>query len=351
MESKPRRRSHAIGKISVLFIVPLGLAGCGGEDAAPAEQSGLPTFSEGRPPRQAPPANVVGGFTARIPEVTLQPGEETFPCFVIPLELTGPSHIVGGGKLTTPPGMHHGNITSRPKMGDGIRPCSAEDEDRSEANDILDGGAVLFASSTQVSGEEWQSFPDGMGFPVKDGYEIIARMHYLNASPEPITFAPEYEWYTIDEATVTHLLGPFIWIFRGFEIPPRSELTVTGGCRIPDPMHLVNILPHMHRLGTSFSIDFLGGQLDGQRFLDSKGYDPDNGVLTQYDPAIDLSLGDGARFSCTWNNTMDKTIVEGVGDNEMCMIFGYSWPYENNYSAIATGPDRCTILRLPGLDE
>ena len=79
----------------------------------------------------------------------------------------------------------------------------------------------------------------------------------------------------------------------------------------------------------------------------SAGYDPDNGVWTQYIPAIDLSQGEGARFSCTWNNTYNKTIVEGIGDNEMCMMFGYSYPYDNTYTAVATGPEQCVTVVLP----
>ena len=111
-------------------------------------------------------------------------------------------------------------------------------------------------------------------------------------------------------------------------------------------MHLVNVLPHMHRLGTSFSIDFLGGQLDGQRFLDSKGYDPDNGVLTFYDPPVDLTEAAGITFSCTWQNTFDRTIREGIGDNEMCMVFGYAWPVDKAYTAYASDGN-CVMFATP----
>ena len=45
------------------------------------------------------PANVVGGFSIQLPEETLKPGAETFPCYIFPLAISGPSHIVGGGKL------------------------------------------------------------------------------------------------------------------------------------------------------------------------------------------------------------------------------------------------------------
>jgi len=286
-----------------------------------------------------PPSNIVGGFKIEVPPTTLAPGEEKTPCWIFPLEITGPSHIVVGGSVTVGPGMHHGNITTRKKTGEGIRECNkAEDSGiGGEAGDIISGGAVLFGSSTQLTGTEWQSFPDGMGYRVKDGFEVVARMHYLNVSSEPLTVAPVYEWYTIDESKMAQEIGPFAWVYGDFSIPPKSEFTVEADCSFPAPMHLVNVLPHMHKLGTAFTASYLGGELDGKMFLESRGYDPDNGVMVQYDKAIDLSQGDGASFSCTWKNTFDKTIGEGIGDNEMCILFGYAYPPENAFTASASG--------------
>ena len=334
----------------MIFVPAPLLSGCGDEMAPPVPVAAPESpFHIAKAPRQSPPANVVGGFSVVLPDLVLQPGEEVTPCYIAPLEIVGPSRMVGGGVVNVGPGMHHGNVTARLKTGEGLRPCPEGEGGlvQGEAADILDGGAVLFGSSTQVEGTEWQSLPDGMAYPVREGSEIVARMHYLNTSAEPITIAPRYEWFTVDTAKVTHVLGPFVWVFNDFEIPPRSEHTVIGGCRIPEPMRLVNLLPHMHKLGTAFTAEFMGGPLDGRRFLDSQGYDPDNGVIVQYDPAVDLSQGEGVRFSCTWQNTFDKTIVEGYGDNEMCMLFGYSYPAESAYSAISSGENACAAIAAP----
>lgn len=319
------------------IVVLFAFVGCGGSSGS---------FTQGHPPARQPPANAVGGFTIQLPEQTLMPGDEQQPCYIFPLELMGPSHVVGGATLNATPGLHHGNITTRPKTGEGIRACpDADAAGGSEANDILMGGAVLFGSSTQFVGEEWQSFPAGMGYRIKDGYEIVARMHYLNATSAPLTVAPSYQWYTIDESALTQELAPFIWEYKNFSIPAGATMTVTGDCSFPyadHPMHLVNVLPHMHKLGIEFDAGVTGGPLDGQMFLKSPGYDPEKGVLTQYDPAIDLSAVSGVKFSCTWRNTLSQTVVEGVGSNEMCMMFGYAYPPSAAYSALATG-DACLM--------
>jgi hypothetical protein len=332
------------------LLLPLTLLGCGSQanEAGPA-QSAPPTFTPGHAPRSEPPANVVGGFSFAIPETTLAPGEESFPCMIYPLTVDGPSHLVGGAKLNAGLGMHHGNITTRPSTGEGVRPCPPEEQGAfgNEAVDIVNGGAVLFASSTQVEGEEWQSFPDGMGFRVREGFEIVARMHFLNSGAVPLTLAPSYEFFTVDEALVETELGPFAWVFQGFEIPPKSDYTVEAECKLPAPMNVVHVLPHMHALGTAFQAAFLGGPLDGTRFLDSPGYDPEAGVMLQYEPAVDLSQGDGMRFGCSWRNPSDQAIGEGVGVNEMCILFGYAWPPEQAYSVLASGGNACVALAPP----
>jgi len=318
--------------VSVMFVTA-----CASEAVAPPV---------GMPPLGEPPANVVGGFSIAIPETQLQAGEEIEPCWIFPVEPAGPSRVVGGAVLRTSPGMHHGNVTTRPKTGEGFRSCPPDDDD--PGLDIINGGMVLFASSTQVTGEEWYRFPDGHGYRLSEQREIVARMHYLNASEQPIAVAPTYEWFTIDETKLVHELAPFAWMYQQFEIPPLSELTVTADCSLPNdhPMHVVTALPHMHELGRALDATYVGGQFDGQKFLDSPGYDPDRGVLLQYDPAVDLSDATGIRFSCTWQNTHDKTIVEGIGDNEMCIVFGYAWPIDRSFSALAS-KDNCLMVATP----
>ncbi len=303
-------------------------AGCGGA-------AGPPTIPVGEaPPKQAPPYTV-GGFTAQLPALTLQPGDEVLPCFIVPLDLQGPSHLVGGARLTVGPGMHHGNLTGRPSTGSGVRTCPAADlGDAQQALDVLNGGAVLFGSSTQVVGEEWQSFPAGDGYRIGDGFEIVARMHYLNASTSAVTVQPRYDWYTVDESKLVHELGAFAWDEQDINIPAGADVTDKASCLFSEGMHIVSVVPHMHKLGYALDAGFLGGPLDGKPFLTSPGYSPDTGVIQQFDPPVDLSSAQGAWFTCSWHNTLDQTVYYGVGDNEMCILFGYAWPKEAAYSTL-----------------
>lgn len=323
----------------------LGLGACG--DAGAADTS-LP---QGRPPAPHAPAGAVGGFAIEVPPITLQPGEERSPCTLFPLVLRGPSRVVSAAVLTTGPGMHHGNITTRKKRGEGVRPCDTSSAPTdAEAFDILEGGTVLFASSTQVAGTEWQGFPAGMGLRIKDdrdGYEIVARMHYLNASDRPVTVAPRYEWFAIAEEALKTEVTPFAWTYTGFQIPPRSDYTVGAGCELRGPMNIVSVLPHMHASGRRLTVGYLGGPRDGALFFDDRGYGTRGETdIRQFDPAVDLSAADGFTFSCTWHNPYDVPLHEGIGKNEMCIVFGYAYPRASAYSAAAKNGN-CVAIPPP----
>lgn len=323
----------------------LCLSGCGSSDA----ERGQPTGPNlGSTPEQGPPPNAVGGFSITIPKETLAPGDETLPCWLFPLELEGPSRFVAAASLSVGDGLHHGNITTRKKTGEGVRPCPKDDNPGivgGEAGDIIDGGAVLFGSSTQLVGTEWHRFPEGKAYRVKDGYEVVARMHYLNTGGSSISVEPKYRWYTIPEADVVDELAPFAWVLTDFEIPPLAEHSESRDCTFWKEMRVVDAMPHMHALGTRFHASFRGGPRDGELWLDHQGYDENTDILS-YDPAVDLSQGEGVSFGCTWKNTFAKPIHEGIGDNEMCILFGYAYPAVNSFSAYA-GAGGCVVVLPP----
>jgi len=295
----------------------------------------------------------VGGFAIDLPPFTLQAGEEHQPCYVFPLVVDGPSHIVAAGSLSTGPGLHHGNITTRRKTGEGFRKCDNSPGDH-VAFDILEGGAVLFASSTQVAGTELAELPRRHGLP-RQGRRRGLRDRRPHALPEPDAGggdggARATAGTPLAEDGLQQELGAFAWTYSQFHIPPQSDFTVSAECYLQKPMRVVNVLPHMHVLGRRFTAGLLGGPLDGRLFLDADYAARGDSDILQYDPAVDLSqggAGDGVRFACTWHNTFDKVINEGVGDNEMCILFGYAYPPENAYSALATPQADCLPVLPP----
>lgn len=324
-------------RISMMMLWTATMLGCGNNAAEQAT---------GHVPAQAPPPNASGGFRADLPPVTVPPGEEVWPCFLVPIEIEGGSRMVAGGTVAVGSGLHHGNVLTRKKTGDGLRECPS-DKQGSEVLDVADGGTLLFGSSTQAKSTEWLSFPAGMAFRLDDGYEIVARMHYVNTTPAPLTVEPHYQWYTIPEADVTQEIAPFLWIYRPFTLPPMQETTVQTTCTIDRPMKIVTMLPHTHARGIDVAARFVGGAMDGTRFLESPGYNPEKGTWVEFDTPVDLSQGTGISFSCSYRNDTDREIDEGPSSaEEMCMIGGYAYPPEGSTSAIAQEPDLCATVAV-----
>src|SRR2546422_671453 len=112
-------RKASLPFLSAVLLV--AFVACSSSSSSTTPQQGpLPGTSV----RKGPPPSTVASFKASPPAVTLAPGEEETPCFIIPLDLPKASKVVGGAKLVVGKGMHHGNITTRPKTdGEGPRPC------------------------------------------------------------------------------------------------------------------------------------------------------------------------------------------------------------------------------------
>jgi hypothetical protein len=123
---------EAVRGAKPVLVALFAVISCGGGSSAGGDGEDT-SVVVGHPPRQAPPAFAVGGSSIELPATTIAPGEELQPCFIFPLALTGPSHMVGGGKLTVGKGMHHGNIVSRKstaKAGRRHPPLSAGGQPR-----------------------------------------------------------------------------------------------------------------------------------------------------------------------------------------------------------------------------
>src|SRR5262245_8834483 len=96
--ARTSRATPPIPPRHLLFALAVASAACALSGCA--EETGVnPAFAEATPPPQEIPRHTVGGFSVEMPAITLMPGEERTPCYLLPLEIEGPSRFVGGGRL------------------------------------------------------------------------------------------------------------------------------------------------------------------------------------------------------------------------------------------------------------
>jgi hypothetical protein len=287
------------------------------------------------------------GFRIVAPPRLLQPGEEATYCISWPFPEIDRT-LVYAGRLYTTPGLHHSNVISKPinpMYGPNPYPdCHpGADDPTADLPAILPD--VLFGSSTQVVGTETIVFPPGMAFRVDEAREISTSIHLLNASDTPQLAEVAYDFFTMPDSDLVEELAPFFFGVNGFSIPSHSTGKVGTSCTTFGG-RMVSLMPHTHGFATDFTVDFEKHDGSEQRILQDGVFDLESDIRI-YQPALDLYDVERLRFECTFNNTTDHEIVEGLGENEMCMLFGYMYPLEKQVAGYSPYQgDLCNSFQL-----
>jgi hypothetical protein len=277
----------------------------------------------------------------------MQPGEEIDVCLSWPIPDVA-RNVVYSARLYTTSGLHHSNVVAKPidkEMGPNPYPgCNpgAGDPFSQIGEGIPD---VLFANSTQVVGEETLTFPIGMGYPLDVSREVSSDFHLLNAGGEAEVVEVVYDFFTMADGDLEMEVAPFLMQVNDFLIPPHTTKTIGSTCTVFGG-HIITMMPHTHKMAQSFTVDLLPNAGGEKRVLDDGAFDLESDIHT-YDPPIDLTDIDKARFECIFDNNTDHDVVYGIGENEMCILFGYIYPREKQMVGYAESEDQpCTAIQL-----
>ena len=228
-------------------------------------------------------------------------------------------------------GFHHSNWFAVPEGvfpgEDGFWKCS--ERDYMELTAAIEG-TVLFAQSTQ-SREEAMELPAGAVIKIPPRHKLVAGTHLLNLSSVDLDSELRLALDIIHPRDVEAVLAPMHLDYRALALPANKRSRFTSECSFaatyehathkPFEMKLYYVLPHYHYLGEYFGLEVLGGERDGEVLFELDGFNGDaNGRA--FDPPIDLTGAEGLRFSCGFNNWLNKDIGYGIGDQEMCMMLG-----------------------------
>ena len=269
---------------------------------------------------------------------SMEPGEEQLGLCVSATLHNEEPIFVRQVELQTGQGFHHSNWFFVPDFmldgPDGTWDC--RDRDFSEPVAASFGG-VLFAQSTQ-STHEIQAFPDGAAIRIPVHSKIVGGIHLLDATDEPLDVPLAITITPTAERDVTTLLAGTSFEDQALAIPPHAQSRFTVQCDLgpksqellghPPDFSFYYALPHYHTLGTGLTMEAIGddGSVEtifttAQRVGDALG--------GKIDPPFQLA-GRKLRFSCSYDNQGDDTIVWGFGGEEMCVFLTftdstYSW--------------------------
>ena len=271
------------------------------------------------------------GFRLIAPPRLVQPGEEIDTCVSWPYPSLQ-NKVIYSARIYTTPGLHHSNMVAKPVAADlGKNPYPACNPGAADPFSNIGDGLpdVLFGNSTQVVGAETLTFPPGMGYTVDTTREISTDIHYLNATGEPMVVEVAYDFFTMPPERLVDEVAPFLMQVNDFLVPPHETGTVGATCDVFGG-RVVSMMPHTHKLATEFTVDFVPLEGAEERVLEDGAYDPESDIRV-FDPPLDLEPIDKVRFTCTFDNTTDHDVTYGLGENEMCILFGYVTPVRSQF--------------------
>lgn len=362
MEPMHRRRLQAAGQVAALAaalaLLPL-LTGCSQDEPGgpPACGAGEELYGGrcGDPATRYEPAervdfdNVVAygdpisqlnlpepprsGFRLIAPPRAMEPGEEAQFCLSWPYPALQ-NKTVYAARVHATPGLHHSNVIAKPvdpALGPNPYPgCHLDAADPFGALPAVIPD-VLFASSTQVVGQETLAFPPGMGFILDTSREVSTDIHLLNPSGAPLIAEVVYDFFTMPEGERAEELVPFVMNVNDFRVPPHATQTVGTTCPTFGG-DIVSLMPHTHHYAEAFDVDVVGPTGGAARVYEGGAFDLESDIRV-YEPSIALTSDDSIQYGCAFRNTTDHDLVFGLGDNEMCTLFGYLYPPEKQFVA------------------
>ncbi len=275
------------------------------------------------------------GFRLIAAPRTLAPGEELSTCIAWPFPQIK-STLVYAARVYATPGLHHSNVISKPPNSNlGANPypdCHpGADDPFNDLPDVIPD--VLFASSTQVTGREELVMPKGLAFRIDPSREVATNYHLLNTGSEPQIIEVAYDFFTMPEEKLENEVAPFAMQVNDFLVPPHTTKEISTTCRVFGGK-VVSIMPHFHQFSERFATEIVDIEGSAEMVYEDEGFDLESDIVI-YDPPLSLDFYDSFRFGCRFNNTTEHNIKFGLGENEMCVLFGYMYPVKNQVVAFA----------------
>jgi hypothetical protein len=168
--------------------------------------------------------------------------------------------------------------------------------------------------------------PEGTALPLKAKQPLYFNMHYINASPSPLTVQVTLD---VDSTTSTSYqrVGAFVTYNTQISIPPGGMQMVSGNCDVPMGAKFFTMSTHSHKR----TVDAMAAKVVGganQMLVDTTDWE--HATVTNWSAPdfLELAPNDQLHYQCSYKNDTANTITDGESaeKNEMCMAVGYFFP-------------------------
>ena len=299
-----------------LFGLSLAVAAC--------SSSGSGSGTPAAPKTPAPPT-----VTLSFPTIPVAAGEEKTQCVVARLGNSTPMHV-GAVHNVLGETSHHLIVYRVNDTVEQLTPFSCQ-----PFTDTLDPAKGSTIMVTQKKDDLLQ-LPPGVAYSLEVNQMIRLEMHYINASASPksvtatSTMIPISDDDFHDEAGFLFIGNPDI------KIPPKSATTLGPTFfQIPQGLSGVKFFAmtgHEHQFGTNVQVAMSTTDTDpGKMIYDVPGWLWSEPKTEVFSTPFTVPDNGGFTFSCSWNNTSDKTVQFGESaNNEMCFFWAYYYPSQGS---------------------
>jgi hypothetical protein len=251
---------------------------------------------------KAPPDSNV--FRVTTNSFTLQPGEEKYRCYT---QTVAEDMYMHAFSIPTIPGVHHMFLA---------RTLSPEQDGEFECNELFRTNWLPLFTTGQ-GGTELR-LPEGSGFKVEKGSQLLVQLHLLNPGPAAITDRVTVNVELSSKEAFKREAALFPFGTTKFEVPPRSKKAITHECVLEKDFDVFAVFPHMHRNGFRMKFEY-GDSFDAMNSGWDEPWDFDNQQI--FPRSFRLTKGQKTRLTCEWNNTLDVPLKYGEEtDTEMCFF-------------------------------
>jgi hypothetical protein len=278
---------------SLSCVALLAALGCQSSSDSPAASHAAPDG-----------AGTASDFVMESDEFTIQPASEKYYCYTAHTDSDIAFHSFSIGSYKT---VHHMFFASTlaPEQ-EGLHECP-----------------VLFKPSwlplfTTGKGSTKLDLPEGSGFKLTKGTQLLMQLHLLNTGSSPVTEKVQVHAKALDPTEVRYSAALYPFGTTVFELPPNQPSSVSHDCVVDKDMEIFVLFPHMHRLGKEMIFE-VGKDAASLAEVYRGPYDFDAQELIPQ--TIALHQGDYTRVTCNFDNTTAQKVGYGEHtDNEMCFF-------------------------------
>jgi len=259
------------------------------------------------------------------------PGNE-YRCFVIDPELEASTYITAMAPIIDQKSMVHHIVLFTKNVSEISEAEMGPDGYDCIGMGMADGVTGMVAG--WAPGSLPVEFPPGYGMSLGPNDRLVLQMHYYQSGPEVVGLADQtsYAFRTADSVEHTVLMYPLGT--TNFVIPAGNpNYSHNFEFQMPDyfSFKILAAFPHMHILGSGYSMYVDSPDEGRQCVVESDRYDFDNQQTYMLKEPLQVNGGDTLGFECTWDNSADnpnqffdepQDIRYGERtDEEMCFSF------------------------------